>query len=141
MDDVRIREILTEHGYHPIGKKMPVNPQAQGHEVNPYCGDELTVYLDLNPAGEYQFIYQGQGCAVCMASASILSSTVQAPNQQELHERYSQALAFIHKQSHGQLPEYEDWEALSWFYSNPRRLACVDVAWKAAAQALGIAAK
>lgn len=137
MDEARIREILTEHGYHPAGKRLPVNEQGRGYVTNPYCGDELTVYLDCQSNGEYRFVYQGQGCSICMASASILSSTVLALSLEELTAIYQKGLRHIlHQESNKTPAEYEEWEALAWFHQNPRKLTCVEVAWKAAGLAL-----
>lgn len=137
MDETRIREILTEHGYHPFGKSLPVREQGKGYVTNPYCGDELTVYLDRKSEGEYRFVYQGQGCAICMASASILASTVAAPSLEELATLYQKGHHHIFQEKTSTLStEYEEWDALAWFKANPRKLTCVEVVWKAAGLAL-----
>jgi nitrogen fixation NifU-like protein len=135
MDEERIREILTEHSLHPFGRCVAENAIAQSREVNPFCGDELTVFLDRTATG-YRFVYQGQGCSVCMASASVLASTVQQSTLGQLRTQYQDAVACIHHSNGDDSACEEEWNALAWFYHNPRRLACVDVAWKAAAKTL-----
>ncbi len=135
MDEERIREILTEHSRHPFGRVIAENPIAHSREVNPFCGDELTVYLDQTATG-FRFVYQGQGCSVCMASASILASTVQETTQEKLAEQYLQAVACIHNSDTQVATCEEEWQALAWFYRNPRRLTCVNVAWKAAGRVI-----
>lgn len=56
------------HGYGPLAA-----PTAQQHEMNPTCGDEVTVQLALDPEGRIsEFGWEGQGCSISMASVSVL---------------------------------------------------------------------
>ena len=68
------QEIILEHGKNPrnLGKFENFNKDAEGY--NPLCGDKVHVYLKLNENKEIEDIsFEGHGCAISMASASIMT--------------------------------------------------------------------
>lgn len=76
------QELILDHSKRPIGRGE-LTPAADAltashHEFNPSCGDEITVSIAVDPAsGEIsQLAWEGQGCSISMASASVLSQQV-----------------------------------------------------------------
>jgi nitrogen fixation NifU-like protein len=71
------QDIILEHGKSPrnFGKCEKYTHQAKGH--NPLCGDQVQVYLKLNDEKKVEDLtFQGSGCAISMASTSIMTELV-----------------------------------------------------------------
>lgn len=80
--DSLYQEVILDHSKRPIGKgELTVAPgslTASHHEFNPSCGDEIDVSIAVDPAtgNITSFAWEGQGCSISMASASILAQLV-----------------------------------------------------------------
>jgi nitrogen fixation NifU-like protein len=75
------QEIILDHGKSPKNKGQcdNFNLQAKGH--NPLCGDKVHIYLKLNKEQIVDDIsFEGEGCAISLASASILTETIKGKN-------------------------------------------------------------
>ncbi len=71
------QEIILDHGKNPrnLRKTENFNKDAKGH--NPLCGDKVHIYLKLNENKKIEDIsFEGQGCAISMASASLMTDLV-----------------------------------------------------------------
>lgn len=79
------QEMIVDHGRHPrnFGKLDAANHSHAGH--NPLCGDKLVVYL-IEKAGIIQDIrFEGSGCAISMASASLMTEVLKGKTMNEAH--------------------------------------------------------
>lgn len=73
MEDDIYQEHIMDHYQHPRNKTLQKNPTYQKTQLNPLCGDELTIQI-TNKNGKMEDIsFQGHGCAISQASASILT--------------------------------------------------------------------
>ena len=71
------QEIILDHGKNPKnkGKCLGFNREAEAH--NPLCGDKVHIYLNLDKENIVKDIsFEGEGCAISLASASILTETL-----------------------------------------------------------------
>ena len=71
------QDIILEHGKSPrnFGKCIGHNHEAKGH--NPLCGDQVQVYLKLNNEKKVENLtFEGSGCAISIASTSIMTELV-----------------------------------------------------------------
>ena len=69
--------VILDHNNNPrnYGKLASANRHAKG--VNPLCGDQVNVYFSLDDDARVKEVgFEGRGCAICMASASIMTETV-----------------------------------------------------------------
>jgi nitrogen fixation NifU-like protein len=66
------QEIILDHYKHPRGRGLREPFAAEVHHVNPTCGDELTVRVQLDGDTVTDISYDGQGCSISQASASML---------------------------------------------------------------------
>ena len=66
------QEIILDHYKHPRGRGLREPFDAQVHHVNPTCGDELTLRVRLEGDVVADISYEGQGCSISQASASVL---------------------------------------------------------------------
>jgi nitrogen fixation protein NifU and related proteins len=84
-------ERILEHASSPHNWSPPASPldrvDLQFHDLNPVCGDDLTVKLAVHPDGEILDVrFEGHGCAICQAAASMASDEIR-------HKRTSEILA------------------------------------------------
>ncbi len=66
------QEIILDHYKNPVGKGLREPFDAEAHHVNPTCGDEITVRVRLVDGKVADLSYDGQGCSISQASASVL---------------------------------------------------------------------
>ena len=136
------QEIILEHGKNPrnLGKFENFNKDAEGY--NPPCGDKVHVYLKLNENKEIEDIsFEGHGCAISMASASIMTELMKDKKNPEVKEILNDFLGMI-KQSPELKSELikEDEKtkiiSLSGVKQYPMRVKCATIAWHALASAM-----
>ena len=90
------QEIILDHGKNPrnLGKFDNYNKDAKGN--NPLCGDNVHVYLRLNENKKVEDIaFEGHGCAISMASASIMTDMVRGKEEKEVKEIVTDFLGMI----------------------------------------------
>ena len=129
------QEIILEHGKNPrnLGKTHEFNKDAKGH--NPLCGDNVHVYLKLNGQKIVEDIsFEGSGCAISMASASIMTDLIKGKNEHEAKEIVEDFLGMI-KENPELKSEYlkEDEKTklmcLSGVKQYPMRVKCATLSW------------
>ena len=129
------QEIILEHGKNPrnLGKVHEFNKDAKGH--NPLCGDNVHVYLKLNGQKIVEDIsFEGSGCAISMASASIMTDLIKGKNEHEAKEIVDDVLGMI-KENPDLKSEYlKDDEktklmCLSGVKQYPMRVKCATLSW------------
>ena len=79
------QEIILDHGKNPrnLGKFENFNKDAKGH--NPLCGDKVHLFLKLDENKNVNDIsFEGEGCAISMASASIMTDLMKGKSEKEL---------------------------------------------------------
>ncbi|MDE1865635.1 MAG: SUF system NifU family Fe-S cluster assembly protein [Candidatus Micrarchaeota archaeon] len=79
-------EEIISHYEHPHNKGKIANASVDFHEYNPTCGDDITVYLDIRDGKVRDAKFDGQGCAISMASASMLTDEIKGKSMAELEK-------------------------------------------------------
>ena len=129
------QEIILEHGKNPrnLGKVHEFNKDAKGH--NPLCGDNVHVYLKLNGQKIVEDIsFEGSGCAISMASASIMTDLIKGKNEHEAKEIVEDFLGMIKENpdlKSEYLKEHEKTKlmCLSGVKQYPMRVKCATLSW------------
>ena len=129
------QEIILEHGKNPrnLGKVHEFNKDAKGH--NPLCGDNVHVYLKFNGQKIVEDIYfEGSGCAISMASASIMTDLIKGKNEHEAKEIVEDFLGMIKenpdlKSEHLKDDEKTKLMCLSGVKQYPMRVKCATLSW------------
>ena len=129
------QEIILEHGKNPrnLGKAHEFNKDAKGH--NPLCGDNVHVYLKLNGQKIVEDIsFEGSGCAISMASASIMTDLIKGKNEHEAKEIVEDFLGMIKenpdlKSEHLKDDEKTKLMCLSGVKQYPMRVKCATLSW------------
>ena len=76
MSDQLYREAILDHYKHPRHKGKLENPDIHYHDHNPFCGDDLTIDLKVEDGIIVDAAFDGHGCAISQASASMLMEEV-----------------------------------------------------------------
>lgn len=77
-------EEIISHYEHPHNKGKMVSPSSKMHGFNPTCGDELTLYLSIENGRIKDAKFEGSGCAISMASASMLTDYIKGAELKKL---------------------------------------------------------
>ncbi len=124
------QEILLEHNNKPRNyrKMEDANRQADGY--NPLCGDQITLYLKLEDDVIADVAFQGVGCAISRASASMLTQSIKGETLAKAEEIFNGFHALITD------PDADvdndllgDLEMLSGVSAFPTRIKCAVLAW------------
>ena len=129
------QEIILEHGKNPrnLRKTDNFNKDAKGY--NPLCGDHVHVYLKLNEKKKVEDAsFEGSGCAISMASASIMTDLLKNKKQKEVKEVVKDFLEMIKEKpelSTKILLEDEKTKlmCLSGVKQYPMRVKCATLSW------------
>ena len=129
------QEIILDHGKNPrnLGKFDNYNKDAKGH--NPLCGDNVHVYLRLNENKKVEDIaFEGHGCAISMASASIMTDMIRGKEENEVKEIVNDFLGMIKEKDlleNNILKEDEKTKlmSLSGVKQYPMRVKCATLSW------------
>ena len=76
--DALYREAILDHYKHPRRKGHLENPDIQHHDHNPFCGDEITIQLKVVDDIVVDAAFDGRGCAISQATASMLMEELSA---------------------------------------------------------------
>ena len=136
------QEIILDHGKNPrnLRKTDNFNKDAKGY--NPLCGDKVHVYLKLNENKKVEDIsFEGSGCAISMASASIMTDLVKGKEEKEVKEIVSDLLNMIKEKDELNNKILKDDEktklmCLSGVKQYPMRVKCANLSWHTLTSAL-----
>ena len=136
------QEIIIDHGKNPrnLGKFDNYNKDAKGN--NPLCGDNVHVYLRLNENKKVEDItFEGHGCAISMASASIMTDMVRGKEEKEVKEIVTDFLGMIKEKDSLETNILKDDEktklmSLSGVKQYPMRVKCATLSWHTLTSAL-----
>ena len=85
------REIILDHYRAPRNRgELPVPPAHKAEGFNPLCGDHLTVYLDLEGNAVKEVAFEGSGCAISKAAASMMTQAVKGKSREEAEQLFSE---------------------------------------------------
>ena len=129
------QEIILDHGKNPrnLRKTENFNKDAKGH--NPLCGDKVHIFLKLNENKKVEDIsFEGQGCAISMASASIMTDLLKGKEEKEVKEIVTDYLEMIKEKDEIKTSLLKDDEktklmCLSGVKQYPMRVKCATLSW------------
>ena len=136
------QEIILDHGKNPrnLGKFENFNKDAKGH--NPLCGDKVHLFLKLDENKNVNDIsFEGEGCAISMASASIMTDLMKGKSEKEAKEIIDKFLDMIKEKDdiHTNLLKEDEKTklmSLGGVKNYPMRVKCATLSWHALSSAL-----
>jgi len=136
------REIILDHYRTPRNRgelETPPAHMAEGH--NPLCGDEITIYAQVENGILTNIKVSGQGCSISQSSASMMSQAVKGKSLAEVQalvHRFKVMMSIAEDPEDGPLVEVKlgDLEALQGVVKFPVRIKCAVLSWNTLLQAL-----
>ena len=129
------QELILEHGKNPRNLRITENFNKDAKGNNPLCGDNVHVYLKLNDQRKVEDIsFEGSGCAISMASASIMTDMIKGKSDNETKEIIEDFLGMIKENPElktNLLKEDEKTKlmCLSGVKQYPMRVKCATLSW------------
>jgi nitrogen fixation NifU-like protein len=131
MADLRdlYQEVILEHSKAPRNfRELPhANHQAEGY--NPLCGDHFTVYLEIEGDSIRDISFQGSGCAISKASASMMTQSLKGKTRAEAEKLFEQFRKLVTSGANGSLGELGKLAVFSGVSEFPVRVKCATLAW------------
>jgi nitrogen fixation NifU-like protein len=138
------QEVILDHSRHPrnFGHAEDANREAKGY--NPLCGDRIAIYLRVEDGLIADVTFEAKGCAISLASASMMTELVKGKTENEAEALFGQFHTMVTGRDEGGAGEgnavaegnLEDLEALSGVREFPSRIKCATLAWHAMKSAL-----
>lgn len=128
------RELILDHARKPrnFGKLKDATHQAEG--INPLCGDKLKLYIDVKDDRILGVQFEGSGCAISVASASLLTETVAGMSTAEAMQQFNVVVdALTGDASSADLGKLA---ALLGVREFPSRVKCATLSWHALSAAI-----
>ena len=145
MSDMRelYQEVILDHHKHPrnFGRLSNANRRAEG--FNPLCGDRVTVYALVDGSDLKDLSFEGSGCAICMASASVMTDALMGKSVDEADRLFVEFHDLVTGES-AQTPDLDALGKLAVFMGVrefPVRVKCATLPWHALRAALKDAEK
>jgi nitrogen fixation NifU-like protein len=125
------RDTVLDHSRHPRNFRRLENPShhCQGH--NPLCGDKITLYLKLSNENIDDIAFEGTGCAISVASASIMTESMRGKCLSDADQKLDEVIKqFTTTAADKPVTNLGDMAALSGVRAYPSRIKCATLPWK-----------
>ena len=131
--------VILDHNNNPrnYGKPTSANRHAEG--VNPLCGDQVNVFFRLDEDAWLKEVgFEGRGCAICMASASIMTETVKHLNVVQAGQYVTAFCSLAEDEKSEVMGQFDlsTLKVLAGVKAYPARVKCATLAWHTARSAL-----
>jgi nitrogen fixation NifU-like protein len=137
LSDELYRETILDHYHKPRNQGTIENATVKVEGVNPACGDEVTLYLDVNNNQIDDIKLDAHGCSINMASGSMMSEAVKGQSLKEAEHVIDVFKTMMLKNEETLLPEeLEDLEALEGVKKYPVRIKCALLPWNTLLEAI-----
>ncbi len=130
------RDVILDHNRQPrnFGPLEPADASVEG--FNPMCGDHLTLRLRLNEDTISDIRFEGQGCAISTASASLMTEAVKGKHRDEALKLFDRVHQLLTDDAAPPAEELGKLAALSGVREYPARVKCASLCWHTLASAL-----
>lgn len=128
------QQVILDHNKRPRNRGILPTANRVAHGDNPSCGDQCSVYLRLDGDRIAEIGFDGSGCAISQASASLMTTQLKGKTTADAERLYEQ---FKHIVTTGEAPEeISDLAAFAGVHAFPARIKCATLGWHAALNAL-----
>lgn len=139
MSDLRqlYQEVILDHNRHPHNYREITSTCCKAEGYNPLCGDQVTIYIKLDNDIVTDASFQGKGCAISVASASLMTEALKGKHIDEvkkLFQQFHDGLT-LNDDSHD-LTELGKLAVFEGVKEYPTRIKCATLAWHASIAAI-----
>jgi nitrogen fixation NifU-like protein len=131
LSDELYRETILDHYHHPRNQGTIESPTVEVEGVNPLCGDELTLFLEVADGAIKEVKIKSRGCSINTASGSMMTELIAGQSLTQAEEFINTfKTMMLNKDQDIELPEeMEDLEALQGVKRYPVRIKCALLPW------------
>ena len=132
------QEVIIDHARRPRNFRKLEGATGTAEGVNPLCGDQLTLYVKLADGRIADIAFQGAGCAISQASASLMTTALKGKSEEEALVLFGRVHAMLTEGPNGPVPPAElgKLAVLSGVWQFPMRVKCATLAWHTLRSAL-----
>jgi nitrogen fixation NifU-like protein len=131
------QDMILDHYRRPRNRGAPEHADAESQIKNPLCGDEITVWVGLTGDRVTDVRFDGRGCSISQASASMMTLLVHSLRVTEVRALIARVAELLRGDAVAAAdPSLGDLRALSGVARYPVRARCASLAWEALARAL-----
>ena len=123
------QEVILDHNRRPHNFRVIDPASATQEGYNPLCGDRLTLYLTLQDGVITDVAFQGSGCAISKASASLMTDAVKGKTVDEARALFDRFHQMITSAPGSPLPDLGKLSVLGGVRDFPTRVKCAGLAW------------
>ena len=124
------QEIILDHNKKPRNFQRLEDANRTAEGFNPLCGDQITLYLKLDDDGVIRDIaFQGSGCAISKASASLMTSALKGRSRQEAEELFERFRRLVTSDAEMDPAALGKLAVFSGVREFPARVKCASLAW------------
>ena len=123
------KEIILDHYQSPHNRGRPPHADIEVEGSNPLCGDEMEVFVLLEGERLKEVRFEGVGCAISLAAASMMSEVLEGKSKDEAAAIGELFKAMMHGEEVTLPEEMEDLESLKGVANFPLRVKCALLAW------------
>jgi nitrogen fixation NifU-like protein len=128
------QQVILDHNKRPRNRGKLPTANRVAHGDNPTCGDQCNVYLRLDGDRIAEIAFDGSGCAISQASASLMTTQLKGKSTSEAESLFQQFHEIV---TTGNAPEeISDLGAFAGVHAFPARIKCATLGWHAALNAL-----
>ncbi len=130
------QEIIIDHSKNPRNHVVLENYTHEAEGYNPLCGDKVHLYINMDNGIVEKISFQGCGCAISQASASILTQMASGKKLEtivDIGERFRDVLT----NNSSNTDDFESLDALLGVKNYPMRIKCATLAWHTFTEAIG----
>jgi nitrogen fixation protein NifU and related proteins len=138
--DELYQEVILDHNRSPRNYRAMANANRKAQGYNPLCGDHVTVYLNLEEGVIKDISFEGSGCAISKASASLMTAELKGKTEAEAKELFDNVHKMLTGEANKNGPPDESGVGklaiLSGVCKFPARVKCASLAWHTVNSAL-----
>jgi nitrogen fixation protein NifU and related proteins len=127
-------QVIMDHYKRPRNRGALEGADIEEHLLNPLCGDEITVYALFEGDKVSEVKFEGRGCSISQASASMMTERLSGKSRAEAEKEIKGFKAMMVGER--EFPETDDLAALRGVIQYPSRIKCATLAWTAFQQGL-----
>jgi len=123
------QQVLLDHYRSPRNRGRPPGAERSAEGHNPLCGDRITVHVDLADDRLRAVGFEGSGCAISQASASLMTEAARGLTRAEFERLFAAFRAVVTGGAHDPGVDLGKLEALAGVAGFPMRVKCATLAW------------
>lgn len=135
------QQVILDHSRRRVGEgDIPADVDGESYQVNPMCGDEITLGVHVKDGELVDYTWTGDGCSISQASISVMAELIDGKSIAEISQLYKDFETMMHSRGKGVsdelLDRLEDGAAFEGTAKFPNRIKCSLLGWYALKDAL-----